>query len=313
MGALSLLGWFSVAPPAAGLTSEVVIEINAAAERSLDARSARRLVALELADVDLPAASRGAEPALFYRVLGEERGLVRVELWERGKLHDARLVSASGGSGQLVARRVALAAAELARDLRQRRLVERRREERRRAQLLLKARAARERMREGPVALRSAVGVVRGEELTLAGSSLSGELSLRGGLRVDFGGRLLLGQDGEGLARITWIELAVGPAHRFALGSALALDLGAFVAPAVVHIAGAEAVDAIASVRETWTARAGTALRLQPRLTRSLRASFGLDTSILLRSVAARFPGPREERYRGLTFGAELGLVFTPP
>lgn len=295
------------------LTSEIVIEIDVRAERLLDARAARRLVALELADVDVPASSSDFEPALFYRVLGRAGQSVRVELWERGEFHDARVVSALEGSGQLVARRVALAAAELARDLRQRRIAERRREERERKLQHERDRIAAQRTREGPLALRSTFAFVRSSDLTLGASSLTGEISLRSRIRLDLGARLMLGEDDAGRARFTWMELTLGPSRRFHLSPALELDLSAFAAPAIVHVGGARAVDAVPSVRQTWSARAGTALRLQPRLTRTLRASFGLDASLALRSVAAQFPGGAEERYRGFFFGAELGLVMTPP
>jgi len=307
---LAALCWVGLAW---ALAAQIVMEIDAPAERMLDARSARRLVALELADVDVPSTSAGVQPALFFRVLGRQGGLVRVELWERGELHDARVVSSSEGSGQLVARRVALAAAELARDLRQRRIAQRRREERERARAAARAKLEAERTREGPLALRSSVGAVRSEELVLVGSSLVGELSLRGPVRFDIGGRLLLGQDDGGRARVLWLELLLGPARRFRLLPSLDLDVAAFVAPTLVHIGGATAVSSVADVRQTWTARAGGAVRLQPRITRALRASVGVESALSLRTVTADFPDGANQRHRGLSFGAELGLVFTPP
>ncbi|HYP90384.1 MAG TPA: hypothetical protein VEQ59_19565, partial [Polyangiaceae bacterium] len=112
---LLLAVWLGVAPARAAPAS-VVVEIDLGAERLVDARSARRLVPLELADVALPTTSRGT-PVLFFRVLGRDAGTLRLELWERGEFHGARTLSGAGENPQLVARRVALAAAELGRRL----------------------------------------------------------------------------------------------------------------------------------------------------------------------------------------------------
>ena len=108
-----------------------MIEVDAAAERLVDARTLRRLIALELADVEVPPEIDGQASALFYRVLGDTPGFVALELWERGTLHGSRRVSSAEPGGHLFARKVALAAAELARALRQQRQARRRLEARR--------------------------------------------------------------------------------------------------------------------------------------------------------------------------------------
>jgi hypothetical protein len=300
-----------VALPARAISSELVIEIDPAAERLLDARAARRLVALELADVEVPART-AAQPALFYRVLGRARGLVRVELWERGELHDARVVSTAQGSAHLVARRVALAAAELARGLRQKRLAESRREARELTRLRAAARARAERTREGPFAVRGGSGTWRGDAVTLVGSSLTFELSVRSPVRIDLGARWLGGFDDRTPGRLTLLEASIGPARRFRLTPALDLDLAAALSPVLVHVSGATAVDAVPSVHQTWSARGAVSGRLEPRLGRAVRAFIGFESSLLLRSVLAQFPDGRERHYSGVFLGGELGLVVTP-
>ena len=87
----------------------VLVEIGDSAESILDARATRRLVQLELSEIDVPAASgnKRARAPLFFRVIKVEQD-VRVELWERGEYHGARVVSGSNAAGQLGARRVAL-------------------------------------------------------------------------------------------------------------------------------------------------------------------------------------------------------------
>lgn len=293
--------------------SQVVIEIEPAAEPLLDARAARRLVALELADVAVPAGPTGAAPALFYRVLARPSGLLHVELWERGELVDARVVSSAQGSVHLASRRVALAAAELARGLRQKRLALKRREAQARERLQREASDRAARTKEGPIALRSSVAGLRGDELALLGSSIFGELTLHGSTRLDLGARWLSGVHVDQRAALGWFEVAVGPAHRLRLSPSLDLDVSALASAAVVHVGSAIAVDAVASQQQSWTARAAAVLRLQPRITRSLRASVGVETSLLLRSVPVTFPGPEAARFEGLFLGAELGVVVTPP
>lgn len=307
-GALSAL----LAFPARAAT-EVVIEIDTLAERFLDARATRRLVALELGDVQVPASPGGPEPALFFRMLGYGQGVIRVELWERGELHDARLVSTSQGSEHLVARRVGLAAAELARGLRQRRLASLRRQARERAEAEADALKRALSTREGPLALRAAIGVQQGKELTLLASSLALELSLRGPLRLDLGARWAGGEDSGVPAPISFLEMTLGPARRFRIGSHVDLDVAPHAALGVVNVAGASAVDAVPGVRQTWSARAAMAVRLQPRLSRSARASVGVEASLLLHDILAQFPDGRGERYRGFFFGVDLGVVLTPP
>lgn len=291
--------------------SSVVLEIDALAERWLDTRTARRLVLLEVADVPVPAPSSAAGAALFYRILGEPLGLLRIELWERGEFHAARIVSSEHGGGQLVARRVALAAAELARGLRQKRLARRREHARRLARERLAARDEAQRTLSGPLALRAALLSVQASDATFFGSALSAQVHLHGKNRVDLGVAWLSGFHGPNSAPMSWLETRVGPARRFALSSRLDLDGGVFAAAALVHLARVNAVDAIPGQHTTWSARAGTAWRIEPRLARTVRLSLGLDAALLLRPIVSESPAG-SQRFEGFWAGADVGVVLTP-
>jgi hypothetical protein len=288
------------------------MEIDASAEAMLDTRAVRRLVLLELADVAIPPRSAGEPPLLFFRILGQPERLLRVELWDRGELSDARVVSGAQSRGHLLSRRIALAAAELARRLRQRRVVLYKQRER--ELLAQKQRRAAEARRtlEGPLALRAAAGVLLLRDAHLFGSSLASELSLRGSTRLDVFARLLGGWDDERPARLTWFEAGMGPAHRVHLSSTLDLDLAAFAAAALVRVAGGFDVDAIRGQRETWSARGGAALRLEPRLSRGVRWFLGVEGGALLRAVPVAFDARPEAGYRGGFVGLEFGVVLTP-
>lgn len=290
--------------------AEAVLEIDAAAESILDARAARRLISLELAELDVPPDIYGRTPALFYRVLGRPERQVRVELWELGALYDVRVVSGAQSGGHLLARRVALAAAELARRLRQKRVALKREHDRDLERLRTLAALATARTREGPLALRSEFTAQRSEQLTLLGPALAVEIGRA--LRVDFAGRLLGGWDEKGRALFTLAEIGLGPAYRWRVAPRLDLDFAALASASTVHVAGASAVDAIEGERDTWTARVGLGVRVEPRLARWVRGSVGAEGGLFLRAIPARFPDESSERFRGAYVGVSLGVVLTP-
>jgi hypothetical protein len=310
--ALALLFALSFSASARAAPASVVVEIDGAAERLVDARSARRLVPLELSDVALPVSGLRGAPVLFFRVLGRPDGSLRIELWERGEYHGARALNGAGENPQLVARRVALAAAELGRRLARKRGATLARDERLKKAREKAAREHRERTQDGPVALRSelALGVVP-EKLLLFGQRLNGELSLRGPLRLDVGTELWTGSLTPSLG--TQLEgVSLGPAYRLPLTHFLALDLGVHAAALLIQVPRARSLDAILGQTSSWSARLTLAPRLEVRLSRQVRALVSADAGAMLRPVPYQTP-QSSERLRGVWWGASLGLVVTPP
>ncbi|HYQ01215.1 MAG TPA: hypothetical protein VER96_21235 [Polyangiaceae bacterium] len=299
----------------AGARSEpVVVEIGDSAESLLDARATRRLVQLELSEIDVPPASgnKRAHVPLFFRVIqvGQD---VRVELWERGEYHGARLVSGSNAAGQLVARRVALAAAELARRLQKKRRMQAERE--RVAAIARAEEAAREARRalDGPFALRSSLegASVADFAAVLAGPRLLGQWTVAQRTRIE-GGFAWLAGSAPASAKAEWFELSLAPMQRVALAETVDLDLGLSVAAAWLRLAKVHGVDAIPDQNETWSARAAAVVRLEPRLSRQLRLSLGVDAGLLLRPVRFQSQSDTSERLHGAWLGLGLGVVFTP-
>jgi hypothetical protein len=254
--------------------------------------------------------------ALFVRVLPAGEGRIRVELWERGEAHGARSVSGTSGGAQVIARRVALAAAELARGLRQkRRAAERARllEERRK---MLAEQAERERTLDGPAALRPALsGTLVGlGDIALAGPSITGELNVAGATRLDLGAAAGFGMILDSDSAVETLELGFGPAQRVPVPSlGLDLDFSAFVRAGVLSFADVAAVDGILGQRQSWWARAGAASALELRLARTTRLSIGFSMGAVLRRVPVTLDDGRELRLGGFFLGTELGVVFTPP
>ena len=305
------------ARPSLARGEPVLVEIGDSAETLLDARATRRLVALELADIDVPPATgnpRAPRP-LFFRIVQVERDL-RVELWERGEFLGARVVSGTNAGGQLAARRVALAAAELARRLQRKRQVQ---AERERSLALARAAAAAieaRRALDGPFALRSSLELSSTGSMSglLAGPRLSGQWELTAlprRTRLEAGVAWLAGS-APGSAKLEWSELSVSLVHRFALAETLDLDLGLNAAAASVRLTGVRAVDAIADQHETWSARGGLVLRLEPRLSRHVRFSIGGEAGTLLRTIPFQGLAGDSERLRGMWLGLSLGVVLTP-
>jgi len=275
----------------------------------------RRLVQLELSDVEVPRRPEDPDVALFVRVLAEGEGRIRVELWERGDQHGARRVSGTSGGSQLVARRVALAAAELARGLREkRRALERKRaaEERRK---LLAEQAERERTLDGPRALRPALAATFvGGDLTLLGPSLDGQIHVAGATRLDLEASLGIGRTRAPEASTEAFELGLGPAYRLPVRAlALELDFSAFAKAGVLSFGDIAGVDDIPGEKQTWWARAGAVTAVELRLSRTTRLSAGFALGAVLRRVPVTLADGSELRLGGLFLGAELGVVLTPP
>ncbi len=300
---------------AAAAGSPVLIEISDAAEALLDARATRRLVRLELLDIQVAPPlgdKRGLDP-LFFRVVQQGADL-RVELWQRGEAHGARLVSGSGVGGQLSARRVALAAAELARRLKKKRQLA---VERERLDSAARAVALAEDepgAQASPLALRSSVAAVRvgSRAALLAGPRLLAQWTFARRARVDAGLSWLLGR-APSAARTEWLELSLAPSRRVTLSSTVDLDLGAELAAAWVRLAHVRGVDLIADQNETWSARATALVRLEPRLSRRARLSVGATGGLLLREVPFQPLSGGIERLHGLWLGLDLGVVLTSP
>jgi len=291
-----------------------VIEFDAGAESLLDVRATRRLVALELGDVVVPPAPDQSETALFYRVLADTAGRVRIELWERGELHGVRVVSAADGGRHLGGRRVALAAAELARRLRTHRVRAHAAETRANALAAERERIAKERTLNGPVAVKSSFGaeLFTSDGDFLLGPSLTLELSTPPLGRLDFGANMRGGELSLTGRSVEVLELELGFARRLVLGPSLDLDLGLGASAGLVSLAGAREVDAIPGETQSWWARLRGVARIQPRLTRELRGDFGLLAGPVLRDVPFTTASGHDERWGGWFVGAELGIVVTP-
>jgi hypothetical protein len=275
-------------------------------------RLTRRLVELELADFEVPPKpGQNGRVWTHFTIREAPPDGLRIELWERGMFYGTRKLSAQG-SAKLVARRIALGAAELVRQMLQRRVRE--------ARTLEEETAERERQRERLEELErwpavmletTATGAAIGPgDALLVGPSLTGQLRFHQGSRLGIGAAWLFGTtDGNSSAR--WMELSITPGHAFALSPGLDFALELEAAAAAVHYPSAARVDDLANEHDTWSARAALGLKLEPRLSPELRFTIGPEIGAVLRRMHVE-DSASNSRIGGFWLGGSVGLVFDP-
>jgi hypothetical protein len=269
--------------------SRTFVEMGDAGGR-VDEALVRRLIALELGDVSVPEnprfpGDRSEDVVLYCRVTPED-GALRVEVWDRGDAAGARRVSLQGSS-QLVARRVALAAAELARRLARDRVLLSKRMER-------EARAEEQRMREWARRAEQrrlglsarVVGVAFFEGAYLVGPELGVQLNHEFPLRVEMGLRWLGGSVSALSPSAGWsaAEFSLAPAYVFPK-TGWDLSIRVPLTATLLHLRDGVNVDDISGEHDTWTARAGLGIAVQPRISSHVRLDGGLSAGFLMRPV----------------------------
>jgi hypothetical protein len=280
----------------------------------VDGRVAARLVALETADVEVPAPPGVARrPPLYFRILPAPRESLRVELWELGRPYGARTVS-STGTQNLEARRIALAAAELARQLRERRFLE-----------IAAARREKSaphapsspptgipiygRMAWSGGARAATIGV---SDAWLVGPHADASLRFSSGPRLTLGGAWLAGRADLGAVSGTarWLEVGLALSETISLAPSVELDIGLAAALASVRVASGSG-DASA-VQDLWSARGGALGRVEMALSRHVTLAVGPDVGAVLRPLDIRGPGITRHRLGGLWLGGALTIVVGP-
>lgn len=279
----------------------------------VDGRVAERLVALETADVEVPAPPGVARrPPLYFRILPAPPESLRVELWELGRPYGARTVS-STGTQSLEARRIALAAAELARQLRERRFLE-------------IAAARREKsIPHVPSSPHAGIpiygrmawsGGVRAATIGISNAWLVGphaDASLRfsSGPRLTLGAAWLAGRADLGSVAGTarWLEVGLALSESIPLAPSVDLDIGLGAALASVRVAGGGDGSA---VQDSWSARGGALGRVEMALGPHVALAVGPDVGAVLRPVDMTGPDTASHRLGGLWLGGALTIVVEP-
>jgi hypothetical protein len=296
-------------------SQRVVVEVDAGAGSTLDASSTRRLIAREVGDIDLPPMpSREVHDViLYFRVVESADGATRIELWERGAYYGARTIS-TRGSPRLRPRRIALAAAELARRLKQRRIAEARRlaaDERRRLE-------REELARRTPPFARSAFFAgtdgawTTGGRLWMLGPRLGTEVRFGSGFRLSAAGAWRFGRVSglDSAPSVQWMEIEVAPGYLLLHDPRLDVLVDVPLSANVLRLGDGASTDGVTLHAESWSARAGLSPRIEPRFG-AFRLSVGPAVGIVLHPVRV-VDGGRSTVVRGISLGGTLSLVFDP-
>ncbi len=300
---------------------DVVVEIDRRASRLVDPTLTRRLVAIELSDLEVPPAP-GDEPppesrSLFVRLIGEDEGSVRVELWELGRRLGMREVAFDvATSEQLRARRIALVAAALGREV----AVARRREALRLAEQARVEQEARRVAAMAPPPVRAAiVGSLRAAsvgsaDLLLAGPRLEGSLRLADGATLGVGLGLLSGPAVmlDGRPPVEWAELTVTPGWQARVAERARIGVGAEIGAVTAQLPRVQAVDGIDGQLSTWTSRAAGRVALELETGRLGSVELGLGAGLVLRPLPLVDQGGAARDLGGAWVGLDAGWVLDP-
>ncbi|MEZ4231407.1 MAG: hypothetical protein R3B89_19680 [Polyangiaceae bacterium] len=317
-----MLGSLWGSPALANPGPTLAIEIAAASEGEVDAKLVRRLIAIEIADVDVPRDPSLEPPldvVLFFRVVPAEASgsgtkMLSVELWERGVLHGTRRVSTSEGK-RLTARRIAQASAQLVLGLRKRRLAEARRLKREAARQAAEAAKPKPHTLLARLTLDVPVeGAWIGGGGWLGGTGLQPTLRFDSGPRVGAGLNLMAGGAPE-VDGLRYFEFSVSPGYDFELSKGLGLGLGVTLGAGVVQVRGAQSVADQVGQTTTWTGRAVVDFSVDARLSQAIVLSFGPQLGALLRPLDYRSASTPDvdSRLSGAWLGGQLSLRVDPP
>jgi hypothetical protein len=307
----ALLALFVEPQPAAAAT-RAVVELGNGIEQWPEAARVRRLIQLELSDVDVPpphdARSDSKYRGVFVRVLLLNGDLL-VELWDRGELQGQSVMSARG-EADLRARRIALVSAELARRLANRRAFAA--ERARRAAL-----KEQQRVREKPAPVLRAAWSLGGharaamllDNAWLFGPGVHSRLRFMNGPDLGIGVGALTGSAHgiEQAGTLQWFEVNLVSTYPVYASRKLGVALGADVGAATLHLSDVAYVDS-PSNSESWSARAAALALLQWRLDRSSQLEFGTELGAMLRRVPLRTLEDTSAKLGGFWLGVRLGV-----
>ncbi len=237
----------------------------------VDERVVRQSIALEIAEIEIPndpLRGEQQDEASLHIEVEKSENKISVALWDRGEYAGRRSISTSG-PGRLIARRIGLAVAELARDLRDRR--ERAERRMNQEQRFAERRALMSVYRAKQRALGMKVGL-RGEALTQgaflmgphAGVEFNGEFPLRlsAGLGWSTGWVSALRRESADRHSPPWSKWQLEWGADWVVQPELDTQwsLGLHAGASIVHVGSGAELDQIERQRESYSAQLGIRL-----------------------------------------------------
>lgn len=286
---------------------------------SIDERALRHTIALELSEIDIPKnplIDDDTDVSLHIEVTDVE-GKLTVGLWDRGELAGRRTVSASGAP-RLVARRVSLAVAELARDLRDRRIRQLRVLAQERHFIEKRALVSAYRAQQRALGLRAGLrtevvpqgGFLFGPTL---GAEFNGHFPVRFVVGLDWGtgfvGALRKGVDPNRSPPWSKWQLEWGVDWVGQPVLTTQLSVGAHFSAFVAHVGGGADVDRIDGQSETWGAQLGGRISWAIQQNMVFWPRLEVEAGRILRPLPLRF-GMEEIELGGWYASLGMSLVM---
>ena len=284
---------------------------------AVDERAVRQTITLELSEIEIPSDPYRDEsvdgPVSLHIEISESEARLIVALWDRGELAGRRSVTTSE-QARLVARRIGLAVAELARELRDRRVRAARIMAQEQDFVQRRALVSAYRAQQRALGLRAGL---RTELITqgafLFGPTLGAEFNNQFPLRLVVGVSWGTGWIGafdqeSNSARVpTWSkwQLEWGAEWVAQPNQRTQLSVGGHFAANVVHVNSAVSVDGMDDQQATWGAQLGLRLAWAVELGSVVWPRFEVEGGRLLR------PLPMQQGNEELTLGgwyASLGV-----
>jgi hypothetical protein len=279
----------------------------------VEARVTERLVLLEIDDIDVPPplGSTGGPP-LYFRILASGPTSLRVELWELGAPRGARSVS-SAGSDNLRARRIALAAGELTRQL----------QRRRRSEIDAASRTPsggpQPQAPEKGIPLYARFALDAGgraaalgpSDAWVAGPWLGLGLGFSSGFRVSLGAAWLVGRAPDFGGGARWFDADLSATQRIVKSATFHLSAGAEAGIASVRLDDGHDLGASPPF-DTWSARAGVVARGGVPLGKAATLLFGPDVGFVLRPIRGFRADGSERSISGLWLGGTISIQLEP-
>lgn len=297
-------------PPATSRTVEIRLALSAVASRTLNEARVRRLVEIETESfaVLAPGAAGPLGDHVAYAWVDQPTlAKVVVEVLVGELRVERREIAVRGLAGDVAARLVAIAVAEMVRAgvaprpapapphaaARRSTPEEQERASRSASAVLFTPVGA-------VVALPAASGLLAGTGLSIGFRSF--------GVTETLTARWLTGATHG--SDLRWLELGLGADYRFWLGRAWRLGLGGAGAFSLVRLAGAPAVDGQIDLHDTWSARAGALVSLEAKLASSIWLALSAEPGAILRPVRFTDAHGAAAAVAGAWLGAGLAVHF---
>ncbi|MFO0589762.1 MAG: hypothetical protein U0441_19640 [Polyangiaceae bacterium] len=287
---------------------EVRLALSPAALKQISEPRLRRLLEIELGDsavlAPAPTGPLGDHVAyVWVDLVGPETVAIEVRVGTRAVEH--RDISDAELTGDLAARVIAIAAAEMVRD-QMKPIRAPKKPPAPKPPTPEEIEAASRKVDAVTVDARAATAIVPSVSATLFGPSVDVGFR-RFGVGAHLLGAFFTGPTSFGSAR--WFEVGLAGSYRQWVTPSLRFAGELSATAAAVRIAGARLAEEPGDAQDTWSTRAGGSLAIEWRVAEPMWLTLGVNPSVVLRPFDVTVSGARAP-FEGFFLGAALGVLF---